>query len=88
MSRWLAGEDRSDEYSLFIFPFFFFFLIYSFADNEPLVKAITVPEVVLEFVSEFSSKDESYNRIMQNDLNNGLENIYFGNCEIFAIIVR
>jgi len=45
---------------------FFFFLIYSFADNEPLVKAITVPEVVLEFVSEFSSKDESYNnRIMQ-----------------------
>jgi len=38
----------------------FFFLIYSFADNEPLVKAITVPEVVLEFVSEFSSKDESY----------------------------
>lgn len=63
MSRWLAGEDRSDEYSLSIFSFniFFFFLIYSFADNEPLVKAITVPEVVLEFVSEFSSKDESCN---------------------------
>jgi len=84
MSRWLAGEDRSDECSLFFSFSFFFFFIYSFADNEPLVKAITVPEVVLEFVSEFSSKDESYNnRIMQNDLNNGLENIYFENCEIF-----
>ena len=73
---------------LFFFSFsFFFFLIYSFADNEPLVKAITVPEVVLEFVSEFSSKDESCNnRIMQNDLNNGLENIYFENCEIFIAL--
>lgn len=65
MSRWLAGEDRSDEYYLSIFSFnlFLFFLIYSFADNDPLVKAITVPEVVLEFVSEFSSKDESCNDI-------------------------
>lgn len=45
------------------------FLVYSFADNEPLVKAITVPEVVLELVSEFSSKEESCNN-RKNNFNN------------------
>ena len=34
---------------------------YSFADKDPLVNAMTGPELPLEFVSEFSSKDESCN---------------------------
>lgn len=65
MSRWLAGEDRSDEYSLSTLLFlisFFFSRVYSFADNDPLVRAITVPEVTLGLASEFSSKDESCNQ--------------------------
>lgn len=33
--------------------------VYSFADNDPLVKATIVPEAALEFASEFNSKDES-----------------------------
>lgn len=37
------------------------FSTYSFADKDPLVNAMTGPELPLEFVSELSSKDESCN---------------------------
>lgn len=35
------------------------FSTYSFADRDPLVNAMTGPELPLEFASELSSKDES-----------------------------
>lgn len=44
-----------------------------------MVKAITVPEVVLEFVSEFNSKEESCNN-QKNNFNNHLI-LYLENCK-------
>lgn len=49
----MAGGDRV--------PMTNSFSTYSFADKDPLVNAMTGPELPLEFVSELSSKDESCN---------------------------